>query len=164
MHKDPICGMEFNHENFIFEFKGEMFHFCSQGCLEKFKTSPSQHSVKHFYDLIIIGGGPAGLSAAVYASVSKIDTFLITDDIGGQAIDTSKIKNYMGFEFISGPELIRKFKELLVYDEKTLSEIAWEMGYSSVAHLSGQFKKITGFSPSYFKKIKEQKRKSLNDV
>ena len=59
---------------------------------------------------------------------------------------------------------IERVKELLVYDEKTLSEIAWEMGYSSVAHLSGQFKRITGFSPSHFKQIKEQKRKSINDV
>ncbi len=59
---------------------------------------------------------------------------------------------------------IERVKELLVYDEKTISEIAWELGYSSVAHLSGQFKRITGFSPSYFKQIKEQKRKSINDV
>jgi len=51
-----------------------------------------------------------------------------------------------------------------VYDEKTLSEIAWEMGYSSVGHLSGQFKRITGFRPSYFKNMKEQKRKPINDV
>ncbi len=59
---------------------------------------------------------------------------------------------------------IERVKELLVYDEKNLSEIAWELGYSSVSHLSGQFKKITGFTPSYFKKLGEQKRKSLNDV
>lgn len=59
---------------------------------------------------------------------------------------------------------IERVKELLVYDEKTLSEIAWEMGYSSVAHLSGQFKKVTGFTPTYFKKLGEQKRKSLNDI
>jgi AraC-like DNA-binding protein len=59
---------------------------------------------------------------------------------------------------------IERVKELLVYDEKTLSEIAWELGYRSVAHLSGQFKKVTGFTPSYFKNIGEQKRKSLNDV
>lgn len=59
---------------------------------------------------------------------------------------------------------IERVKELLVYDEKTLSEIAFEMGYSSVAHLSGQFKKITGFTPSYFKKLREQNRKSINDV
>ncbi|MDT8394588.1 MAG: AraC family transcriptional regulator [Bacteroidales bacterium] len=59
---------------------------------------------------------------------------------------------------------IERVKELLVYDEKTLSEIAWELGYSSVAHLSGQFKRVTGFSASHFKQIKEQKRKSINDV
>lgn len=110
MHKDPVCEMEFNHENFTWEFKGEKYFFCSQGCLEKFKTSAKEPSKQHVYELIIIGGEPAGLTAAVYASVSKIDTFLITDSIGGQAIDTSKIKNYMGFEFISGPELISKFR------------------------------------------------------
>ena len=59
---------------------------------------------------------------------------------------------------------IERVKELLVYGEKTLSEIAWEMGYSSVAHLSGQFKKVTGFTPTYFKRLGEQKRKSINDV
>lgn len=59
---------------------------------------------------------------------------------------------------------IERVKELLVYDEKTLSEIAFEMGYSSVAHLSGQFKKISGFSPSYFKRLREQKRKSIDNI
>ncbi len=59
---------------------------------------------------------------------------------------------------------VERVKELLVYDEKTLSEIAYEMGYSSVAHLSGQFKKNTGFTPSYFKKLGEQKRKSIDNV
>jgi AraC family transcriptional regulator len=59
---------------------------------------------------------------------------------------------------------IERVKELLVYDEKTLSEIAFEMGYSSVAHLSGQFKRVTGFTPSYFKKLGEQKRKSIDSV
>ncbi len=59
---------------------------------------------------------------------------------------------------------VERVKELLVYDEKTLSEIAHETGYSSVAHLSGQFKKVTGFTPSYFKNLGEQKRKSISDV
>jgi len=58
---------------------------------------------------------------------------------------------------------IERVKELLVYDEKTLSEIAFDMDYSSVAHLSGQFKKVTGFTPSYFKKLREQKRKSIDE-
>lgn len=55
-------------------------------------------------------------------------------------------------------------KELLVYDEKTLSEIAYEMGYSSVAHLSGQFKRVTGFTPSYFKKLGKVRRKSIDEI
>lgn len=59
---------------------------------------------------------------------------------------------------------IEKVKELLVYDELTLSEIADKMGYSNVAYLSGQFKKITGLTPSYFKQIKENKRKPLDEV
>ncbi len=59
---------------------------------------------------------------------------------------------------------IEKVKELLIYDELTLSEIAWQLGYSSVQHLSNQFKKITGLSPSHFKKVKENKRKFLDQV
>lgn len=59
---------------------------------------------------------------------------------------------------------IEKVKELLVYDELSLSEIAYKLGYSSPAYLSNQFKKITGLTPSYFKKIKENKRKSLDEV
>jgi AraC-like DNA-binding protein len=59
---------------------------------------------------------------------------------------------------------IEKVKELLVYDELTLSQIADQLGYSSVAYLSNQFKKITGFTPSYFKTLKEKKRNNLDNV
>jgi YesN/AraC family two-component response regulator len=59
---------------------------------------------------------------------------------------------------------IERVKELLVYDELNITEIAWKMGYSSVAHLSNQFKKITGLTPSFFKKIKEKKRDALEDI
>lgn len=59
---------------------------------------------------------------------------------------------------------IEKVKELLVYDEYSLSEIAFRLNYSSVAHLSNQFKKVTGLTPGYFKKIKENKRKPLDEV
>src|SRR5690606_8195998 len=59
---------------------------------------------------------------------------------------------------------IERVKELLVYDELSLSEIAYQLGYSSVAYLSNQFKKVTGLSPSHFKKIKEEKRKPLDEV
>ena len=59
---------------------------------------------------------------------------------------------------------IERVKELLVYDEMTLSEIAFLMGYSNVAYLSNQFKKITGLTPTYFKTIKEKKRSSIEKV
>ena len=49
---------------------------------------------------------------------------------------------------------IERIKELLIYDQLNITEIAWQMGYSSSAHLSSQFKKITGLTPSFFKKIK----------
>jgi YesN/AraC family two-component response regulator len=59
---------------------------------------------------------------------------------------------------------IERVKELLVYDELTLSEIAYKMGYSNVAYLSSQFKKITGLTPSHFKQVKENKRTPLDEV
>lgn len=57
-----------------------------------------------------------------------------------------------------------KVKEMLAYGEKSLNDIAFDMGYSSVAHLSSQFKKTTGFTPSEFKKLKDHHRKSLDNV
>ncbi|MFT3993556.1 MAG: AraC family transcriptional regulator [Dysgonomonas sp.] len=59
---------------------------------------------------------------------------------------------------------IERVKELLVYGELTINEIAFKLNYSSVAHLSAQFKKITGLTPSHFKQIKENKRKPLDEV
>ncbi len=59
---------------------------------------------------------------------------------------------------------IERVKELLVYDEMSLSEIAYQMGYSSVAYLSTQFKKVTGLTPTYFKNIKENKRQPLDEL
>lgn len=59
---------------------------------------------------------------------------------------------------------IERAKELLVYDELTLSEIAYKLDYSSVQHLSTQFKKITGLTPSHFRSIKEKKRKPIDNL
>lgn len=59
---------------------------------------------------------------------------------------------------------IERVKELLMYDELSLSEIAIKLNYSSVAYLSNQFKKVTGLSPSFFKKQKENKRKSIDKI
>jgi AraC-like DNA-binding protein len=59
---------------------------------------------------------------------------------------------------------IEKAKELLLYDEITLTEIAYKLHYSSVAHLSNQFKKVTGLTPTYFKEVKEKREKNLENL
>ncbi len=64
--------------------------------------------------------------------------------------------------FIS--QRIEKVKELIVYDELTLSEIANQLGYSSVAYLSNQFKKVTGLTPSHFKKLKDKRRSPIEEI
>jgi alkyl hydroperoxide reductase subunit F len=63
------------------------------------------------YDLIILGAGPAGITAAVYAARKLIDFLVISKDIGGQAALSGDIENYTGYQFISGPELVLKFQE-----------------------------------------------------
>ncbi|HEX2846354.1 MAG TPA: helix-turn-helix domain-containing protein [Chitinophagaceae bacterium] len=73
-------------------------------------------------------------------------------------VEGSTIEKY----FIA--QKIEKVKELLVYDELSLSEIAFKLNYSSVAYLSNQFKKVTGLTPSHFKQIREEKRKPLDKV
>jgi len=59
---------------------------------------------------------------------------------------------------------IERVKELIVYDELSLSEIAFKLHYSSAAHLSNQFKRITGLTPSHFKQLKEKKLINLEDI
>ncbi|KIA90501.1 AraC family transcriptional regulator [Kaistella jeonii] len=58
---------------------------------------------------------------------------------------------------------VEKVKELLLYDELNLSEISYRLNYSSVAHLSTQFKKITGLTPSFYKKLGQKRKKNLED-
>jgi len=59
---------------------------------------------------------------------------------------------------------IERIKELIIYDELSISEIAWQMNYSSVAHLSNQFKKITGLTPSHFKNLKNKRRNPIEEI
>lgn len=59
---------------------------------------------------------------------------------------------------------IERIKELMIYDELTISEIAWKMNYSSVSHLSNQFKKVTGLSPSHFKQLKVKRRSPIEEI
>jgi AraC-like DNA-binding protein len=57
-----------------------------------------------------------------------------------------------------------RIKELIIYGEHNITEIAWKMGYSSVAHLSSQFKKVTGLSPSHFKQMKDKRRSPIEEI
>jgi len=93
----------------------------------------------------------AFLSARLNYEYSHLSSLF--SDIEGRTIENFFIE-----------QRIEKAKELLVYGQKTLSEIAYELDYSSTAHLSSQFKKITGLTPSHFKEIGAAKRKSLDQV
>ncbi len=59
---------------------------------------------------------------------------------------------------------IERVKELIIYDELNITEIAWKLNYSSVAHLSNQFKKVTGFSPTHFKLLKQKRRNPIEEI
>ena len=74
------------------------------------------------YDLTIIGAGPAGITAAVYAARKKLNTLVITKNIGGWAATSSEVGNYPSYQFISGPELAKKFEEHLKSFELDLRE------------------------------------------
>ena len=65
------------------------------------------------YELIIIGGGPAGISAGIYAARKKLKVLLIAQDWGGQISGTAIIENYPGFELISGPDLVKRLMDHL---------------------------------------------------
>ncbi len=116
MKRDPVCNMEVREgEAVTAAFGGETYFFCSEGCRDAFLKGKGAEPTRPDYDLIIVGGGPAGLTAGVYAATLRMDAFLITGGMGGQAVDSTKIKNYMGFDFITGPELVEKFKQQLIH-------------------------------------------------
>ncbi len=127
---DPVCGMDVYDTRWTVVHESRMYAFCSEGCRALFLQDPTAHlsheREKKHYDLVIIGGGPAGLTAAVYASLQHLHALLLTKDLGGQAVDTTKIKNYMGYDLITGPELLGKFRDQLLtqkYIEHRLDEV-----------------------------------------
>jgi AraC-like DNA-binding protein len=106
-----------------------------------------------------------------YTDTSQHSNHNLSDELSKE-LHTSYSKLSKTFSRIEGitieqyllQQRIEKVKELLSYEEKNISEIAFEMGYSSTAHLSGQFKKITGMTPTAFKKLSDRPRKSLDDI
>ena len=67
------------------------------------------------YDLIIVGGGPAGLTAVIYALHKRIETFLICEDLGGKVNYHLKLKGFEGHEIVTGADVVEKFKRQLEY-------------------------------------------------
>lgn len=113
---DPVCGMEVAEDcPFTAEVEGLVHRFCSEGCRRQYLAERDASSRRTAYDLVIIGAGPAGLTAAVYSATLHDEALILTRDLGGQAVDSTMIDNYMGYDFISGPELIARFRDQLIH-------------------------------------------------
>jgi len=87
------------------------------------------------YDLIIIGAGPAGITASVYAARKRMNFLVISKDIGGQTAWSGDIENYTGYQFISGPELTAKFQEHMRQYSVALKENEDVLGISKKANI-----------------------------
>jgi len=98
------------------------------------------------YDLMIIGGGPAGMTAAVYAARKKLNALLLSKDVGGQVNWTLGIENYMGYQLIEGPELIKKFEEQV---KQFPIDIKVGEGVSSLSRISVGFEAKTDGGETY---------------
>jgi alkyl hydroperoxide reductase subunit F len=98
------------------------------------------------YDLMIIGGGPAGMTAAVYVARKKLNALLLSKDVGGQVNWTLGIENYMGYQFIEGPELIHKFEEQV---KKFPLEMKVGEGVSNLSRINGGFEAKTDSGETY---------------
>ncbi len=121
------------------------------GLIEKIK----QHTIKKARNDVSEMENKMNLSSYLSAKLHYEYTHLssLFSEVEGRTIENFFIE-----------QRIEKAKELLVYGQMTLSEIAFELNYSSTAHLSSQFKKITGLTPSHFKAVGTAKRKSLDKI
>lgn len=99
------------------------------------RTVPLDSSM--LYDVIIIGGGPAALTAAVYCMRKGVKTGLITLEVGGQVSETSTVENYMGYKHIEGISLVQRFKE-----QVEQFEIGYLQGYKASKVIDGRSKKV----------------------
>jgi len=100
---------------------------------------------KTHYDLIIVGAGPAGMTAGVYAARKQLSTLIVSENVGGQALWSSGIENYLGFAFITGPDLVRKFEDHV----RRFGVQLVSASVSSVSREDGEFRVTVGEDSSY---------------
>jgi alkyl hydroperoxide reductase subunit F len=98
------------------------------------------------YDVIIIGAGPSGMTAAVYTARKKLNTLLISKDVGGQTNWTNSVENYMGYQFIEGPELIEKFEAQV---KQFPIELKIGDGVTNISRLDRGFEILTESGQAY---------------
>ncbi|RYY67096.1 MAG: AraC family transcriptional regulator [Chitinophagaceae bacterium] len=147
-------------------------------------AAPAPQTLRHFSEALA-GAGFGLLDDQKKALIERLKTLLLEQVQSGEIEEHFSISKYLAgavykdysnlsrlFSEVEGITLeqyfilqkIEKAKEWLVYGEYTLGEIAWKLGYSSTQHLSSQFKKITGMTPSQFKERGAPLRKSLDDL
>lgn len=112
--------------------------FDSEHLNELFGESPTGDS----YDVVIVGAGPAGLTAGVYCARKMLNTIIISENIGGQALESWAIENYMGYRMISGEDLMKKFEEQvrtlkIRLDLNKVTAITKDNGLFTLATISG---------------------------
>ena len=103
-------------------------------------------STDKVYDILILGAGPAGMTAAVYCMRKGVDAGLLTDNVGGQVAKTSSVENYMGFQYIEGSDLVDKF-----HDQVKQFEIGYSEGHVATGIKQGDTKKVETEEGKIFK-------------
>lgn len=100
------------------------------------------------YELVVIGDGPDGMTVVVYAARKRLNTLLISYDLGGQPLTTAGVENYMGYQFIEGPELMQKFEEQV---RQSPSDVKTEIGQrvESVSRINRGFEVRTDKGETY---------------
>jgi AraC-like DNA-binding protein len=148
LHKDLSLDQTKNLKNRLSELGFELLDDSRKKIIEKIKTIIIKQV--HYNE----GDQRFNLSEVLSSSLNKDYSYLsnLFSEVEGTTVEKYFIN-----------QKIEKAKELLVYDELSLSEIAFQLGYSSVAHLSSQFKKVTGLTPSHFKNFGGH-RKTIDKV
>ena len=147
-------------ESNIDQIKNDLlYHLHSLGfdLIDDKKSKTIEKIKNHIIDLVQNKNNQINLNLSDYLAQQLATDYSTLSNLFSE-VEGITIEKY----FIT--QKIEKVKELLIYDEMTLKEISYFLNYSSVAHLSNQFKKVTGFSPRYFKQLKDKKRKQIEDL